>query len=207
MKDCLLIIMARYPRWGQVKTRLGAEIGKAAALQVYCQLIDHHRREFTATPYAVEWRYTPARSPFRRVVGRGIRIQPQPDGSLGDRMGQIFAESFESGYRRVVMIGTDAPMMERRVVRQAFQALRNAPAVFQPTEDGGYALIGLATLLNVFSGIDWSTSRVMNQTRDRLRRHQIQPVELPTTFDIDTAADWQRWEARQRRARHRSRQK
>lgn len=183
MPGDLLIIMARYPTLGKVKTRLARDIGKAGALRVYRQLLDHHRREFQRTSFEVEWRYTPARAPFGRLQRNG---RPQPPGDLGERMRRIFEESFARGYRRIVMIGTDAPEMNRDTVRRAFQLLRKHPAVFQPTIDGGYALIGLRTMLDVFTGIDWSTDRVMAQTRQRRVGH----AELSPTFDVDTAADW-----------------
>ncbi len=180
--------MARYPARGKVKTRLAAGIGKAAALRVYRRLLDQHLREFArgaAAGFDVEWRFTPARAPFRRLARNS---KPQPTGDLGDRMGAIFADSFGRGYRRVVMIGTDAPMMNRATVRQAFRHLRTKRAVFQPTDDGGYALIGLAEMIDVFSGMPWSSSRLMSETRKR-----VPGVELPGTFDIDTAGDLARF--------------
>lgn len=186
MKRDLLIIMARYPTLGRVKTRLAREIGKAAALRVYRQLLEHHRREFRRADFEVEWRYTPARAPFRKLA-RNAR--PQPDGELGERMRQIFEESFSRGYRRVAMIGTDAPEMNQAVVRRAFAQLRDKPAVFQPTHDGGYALIGLCGMLDLFSDISWSTHKVMGQTQRRLERLSVSFAELAPTFDVDTAAD------------------
>jgi rSAM/selenodomain-associated transferase 1 len=169
-----------------VKTRLACDIGKAGALRVYRQLLEHHRREFRQTPFDVEWRYTPARAPFRRLVRHA---KPQPPGDLGERMRRIFEESFARGYRRVVMIGTDAPEMNQVSARHAFDLLGGYGAVFQPTRDGGYALIGLRAVLDVFSGIAWSTNQVMMQTRRRLRALGVQHAELPGTFDVDTAAD------------------
>ncbi len=195
--------MARYPAYGKVKTRLAADVGKAAALRIYRQLLAHHLREFQRTGFDVEWRYTPARAPFRRIVAQASRLcssermhnrdgcatlVAQPPGDLGERMRQIFAESFARGYRRVVMIGTDAPEMSQRTVRRAFQLLREQSAVFQPTEDGGYALIGLAEMMDVFSRMPWSTNRLMAATRRR-----VKCAELPVTFDIDTGADWRRY--------------
>jgi rSAM/selenodomain-associated transferase 1 len=185
--------MARYPTLGKVKTRLARDIGKAGALRVYRQLLDHHRREFRAAPYEIEWRYTPGRAPFRKLANNA---KPQPDGNLGKRMRQIFRESFSRGYHRVVMIGTDAPEMNRRTVRHAFAALRRRRAVFQPTLDGGYALIGLSETLDVFSRIDWSTHKVMSQTRRRLRDLRIRFAELPATFDIDTVEDLRAYSTR-----------
>ena len=178
--------MARYPTLGRVKTRLAREIGRAGALRVYQRLLDHHMREFRHAPFEVEWRYTPARAPFRNLVPGAM---PQPGGGLGQRMKRIFEESFARGYRRVVMIGTDAPEMSRATVRRAFGHLHNHAAVFQPTHDGGYALIGLAAMLDVFSGIAWSTDRVMAKSRARLEESGVSFAELPPTFDVDTAAD------------------
>jgi len=186
MSADLLVIMARYPTRGKVKTRLAAEIGKAAALRIYRQMLDAHLREFRRADFAVEWRYTPARAPFRRLARNA---KPQPPGNLGERMQQIFVESFAAGYSRVVMIGTDAPEVGKRTVRRAFALLKDQPAVFQPTFDGGYALIGLTQMLDVFSGIAWSSAQVMAQTRQRLRQARVKFAELPVTFDVDTAVD------------------
>ena len=178
--------MARYPTLGTVKTRLARDIGKAGALRVYRRLLDHHRREFRRAEFEVEWRFTPARAPFCRLARNS---RPQPTGDLGVRMQRIFEESFAQGYRRVVMIGTDAPEMNRGTVQSALRMLRNSAAVFQPTHDGGYALIGLRENVDVFSGIAWSTDQVMSQTRSRLRAQRIAYAELPPTFDVDCAAD------------------
>src|SRR5207247_10690186 len=96
-------IIARYPTLGRVKTRLAGAIGKAGALRVYRQLLDHHCREFRRANFDVEWRFTPARAPFKRLVGRvtsrgaasgDAAYRPQPPGNLGERMAQIFEESF-----------------------------------------------------------------------------------------------------------------
>lgn len=191
MKSDLLVIMAKYPTPGKVKTRLAAEIGARRAAALYRGWLESIAREFARPPFAVEWRYTPARAPFKRLL-KTVKIQqclPQPTGNLGERMQQIFAASFAKGYRRVVMIGTDAPAMNQRTVRRAFHLLRDRPAVFQPTDDGGYALVGLRTMIEIFTGIAWSTAQVMAQTRTRLREFQIKFAELPATFDVDTAAD------------------
>jgi rSAM/selenodomain-associated transferase 1 len=185
-----LILMARYPTPGRVKTRLADGIGARRAAQLYRSWLETFAREFAETPFEVEWRYTPSRSPFRRIVHNPrYRLRPQPDGSLGERMSAIFEESFAEGCRRVVMIGTDAPTMKLRVVRRAFRLLRQHDIVAQPTEDGGYALIGLSGRRDIFSRISWSTARVMAQTRQRARRLGASLAELPVTFDVDTVED------------------
>ncbi|NQU12122.1 glycosyltransferase [bacterium] len=196
--------MARYPTRGRVKTRLAAAIGTAAATAAYRWLLARCRREFARTPFAVEWWFTPARAPFRRVVGAAAWTRPQPPGSLGRRMQAAFADALGRGYRRVVIIGVDAPEVEQSIVGRAFRLLARHAVVLQPAEDGGYALIGVAgkgrgpggggrgELPDLFRGIPWGTSRVLECTRARLRRLRLPWAELPVTYDVDTAADWDR---------------
>lgn len=188
----LLVIMARYPTPGKVKTRLAMEIGARAAADFYRQLIEYHVVEFFDPPFDLEWRYTPAHAPFQRVVGAAARLVPQPPGDLGRRLRLIFADSFAQGYERVVVIGTDCPAMTQRTARRALRLLRAHDAVVQPTVDGGYALVGLRRLLPIFAGILWGTDRVMTQTRQRLQTSGASYKELPVTFDVDTVADLRR---------------
>jgi hypothetical protein len=194
----LLIIMARYPTRGKVKTRLAREIGHRAATDFYRSLLKQFARAFARTPYAVEWHFTPARAPFRRFLTSlhwpdPARSRPQPAGDLGTRMERIFADAFARGYGKVIMIGTDAPEINQRAIRLALNKLNRTAAVFQPTHDGGYALIGLREMIDVFTKIPWSTSQVMARTRNRLRQLGITHAELPTTYDIDTKLDFDQY--------------
>jgi uncharacterized protein len=198
----LLIILARYPTTGKVKTRLAAALGHRAATAAYRHLLGRCAREFADTPFGVEWWYTPAKAPFRRIVGRGAVIHPQPAGDLGQRMAAAFAAACARGHDRVVLIGTDAPEVDRATVRRALRLLARHPVVLQPTADGGYALIGMrragsgergAGVERVFRGIPWGTARVMARTRARLRRLGLKWAELPQTYDVDTVEDWERY--------------
>ena len=104
--------MARYPTLGRVKTRLAREIGKAGALRVYRRLLDHHLGEFRRADFEVEWRFTPARAPFAKLA-RNAR--PQPEGNLGERMQQIFAESFLSPHLGRPRAGARRPVHGHRL--------------------------------------------------------------------------------------------
>lgn len=192
----LLVLMARYPTPGKVKTRLAAEIGARRAARVYRCWLRMLAQQFARAPFAVQWRFTPAHTPFRRRVRcAGACYRPQPAGHLGHRLATIVRESFHEGYRRVVIIGTDCPQMTRTTVMRAFRLLHRYPVVLQPTEDGGYALMGMTDPFDLFHDIAWSTDQVMEQTRRRLRQLGVRWYELPRTFDIDTAADLARWQA------------
>ena len=103
----------------------------------------------------------------------------------------------------LLLIGTDCPALTSAHLRAAADALaQGADAVFGPVEDGGYMLVGLrdpsaATRLQLFEGIDWSTERVMMQTRERLRAAHASWHELPLLWDVDEPADWLRWQRAQ----------
>ena len=100
----------------------------------------------------------------------------------------------------LLLIGTDCPMLAPDHLRSAADALlQGTDVVFGPAEDGGYILIGLrkpsaAVDLRLFEGIDWSTDRVMAQSRARLRAAGARWHELPLLWDVDEPADWLRWQ-------------
>jgi glycosyltransferase A (GT-A) superfamily protein (DUF2064 family) len=95
-----------------------------------------------------------------------------------------------SVHRRALLIGTDAPALDARILAQAEQALDLAPAVFVPALDGGYALVGLTRPVpELFLDMTWSTPQVMQDTRARARKIGLPWTELPAVPDIDEPAD------------------
>jgi hypothetical protein len=179
----LLIMFARIPQVGQVKTRLSQHIGPAAACQLYSAFLDDLLERLSNGPYDFELHITPWVPDFRP----GVRLQAQEDGDLGTRMQRAFERSFARGYQRVVLIGSDVPHMPVSRVHDAFQGLAGeAPrGVLGATEDGGYDLIGLNTPTDVFSGLAFSTSTVLQHTLQR----PLSWTVLETEFDVDTMAD------------------
>jgi glycosyltransferase A (GT-A) superfamily protein (DUF2064 family) len=96
----------------------------------------------------------------------------------------------------LLIVGTDSPVLTREHLQQAADALQTHDAVVIPAEDGGYVLIGLRRALpSAFQQVDWSTPRVMAQTRERLSAVGARWVELATLWDVDDPQDWQRWQA------------
>ncbi len=94
------------------------------------------------------------------------------------------------GYQRVVLIGTDAPMLDADVLRAAADALVSHDVVIAPAFDGGYVLVGLSRhACGIFQDIDWSTARVMAQTRERIAALGLTFQELPALHDIDEPED------------------
>jgi rSAM/selenodomain-associated transferase 1 len=189
----VLVVFARQPVPGRVKTRLAAGIGPARAAAVYDVLLLHTIE--TARSTSVETivsfaeppdpTWTPAPAPDAHEV--------QGQGDLGDRMGECFRRRFDEGADRVVIIGSDNPWFRSEHVHRAFAALDDEPVVLGPARDGGYWLVGQrAPGFDLFTGVPWSSRDTLDATRDRLRTLGILWRELETLADIDTASDLER---------------
>src|SRR5512135_1126196 len=154
-----LVIFLKTPRRGGVKKRLAAGIGDRAALSFY-------RRMIAATLQLARdprWRTTLAITPdhgrdwLRRLGNKNFDVMPQSSGDLGRRMARAIQSLAPS---RVLVIGTDIPGLNARMIAEAFKLLRRHDAVFGPSVDGGFWLVGLAKpqqVSRIFSDVRWST--------------------------------------------------
>jgi rSAM/selenodomain-associated transferase 1 len=131
---------------------------------------------------------------FQDCVRRyGIELTSQQGENLGDRMANAIQQGLHD-YARVVLIGTDAPAVDHAAVTQALAMLYHKDVVIQPAEDGGYVLIAMRRFLPItFHGVDWGSSRVALMTRRNLVAMGVSWQELALSWDIDTAADLQRY--------------
>jgi rSAM/selenodomain-associated transferase 1 len=120
-----------------------------------------------------------------------IALRQQPDGDLGKRMRQ--AVEANSGAAGTLVIGTDCPLLTPADLCAAGEALATHDAVVTPAEDGGYVLIGVRRAIpEVFANIDWSTDRVMAQTRQRLTGNASSWFEFSPFWDVDRSTDFER---------------
>ncbi|KUG07544.1 TIGR04282 family arsenosugar biosynthesis glycosyltransferase [Solirubrum puertoriconensis] len=195
-----LLVFARYPELGKVKTRLAAGLGEPAALAAYEQLLVH--TQTAAAPLVCNRTLWLAAAPPTHAAplwpGWPQRLQP-PNPDLGQRMLHAFEQAFAAGAARVVIIGTDCPALSTSHLQQAFTELQTHEVVLGPAHDGGYYLLGMRKLYpELFSGITWSTDTVLRDTLRIAHNGQLQVAQLPTLRDVDTAADWQAWQ----RAKH-----
>lgn len=204
-----LIVFAREPIAGQVKSRLAAEVGAAAALAVYRQLL--------ARTFALARRYQRSRDVTiilssadgsehdelaRRARSNGFAWQFQCGVDLGARMDDAFERAFADGFERVVLIGCDCPVMGARELDSAFAALATSDAAVSPTEDGGYALAALRRPLGaLFERISWGSGEVLVQTRQAALHAGVRLKLLRQMWDVDRVADLRRWQAGRRAQR------
>ena len=195
-----LLVFAREPVLGRVKTRLAADIGAEQALAVYRELLALTAAAATAAQVpATVWLAeapVPAADPAQpRPEWPGLpwRVQPAAD-SLGTRMAQAFATAFASGAGRVVIIGTDCPGLSAELLRQASAALATHDVVVGPADDGGYYLLGLRELQPaLFENKDWSTATVLPATLADAARLGLRVAQLPTLHDVDSGRDLATW--------------
>ncbi len=197
----LLLVFLKSPRPGFVKTRLAERIGAEQACAVYrsltADLLDNLR------PYPhVELRIAPDEAVDAHAdwLWAGWRCRGQGEGDLGRRLARAFEESFATGCRKVMAIGSDCPDMNGRHLTAGFERLATAALVLGPAKDGGYWLIGMNRCLpTLFEGIDWSSAKVLEQTLQRAAALGVQVAMLETLEDVDDWESWQRyWQTRRR---------
>lgn len=193
--DRQLVIMAKRPQTGRVKTRLARDIGKAEALRFFRGASASLIRRVTRDP---RWQTVLAVSPDMAAHDRGIwpadipRV-PQGGGDLGARMGRLFRELPPGP---VVIIGADIPGINSAHVASAFAALGNRDAVLGPADDGGYWLVGLRRrprIVDIFADVRWSSEHTFADTANNIRGQGLSLAVIATLADIDTGDDFRKW--------------
>lgn len=197
-----LLVFARLPELGRVKTRLAADIGAERTLEVYEEMLRDLIGSIGESTPELEIEFVWAPSPdangaaLRRAFGHHA-VAMQTGATLGDRLSMAFSERFYfHRTQTIIAIGVDDPSLPRTLIDQAFELLESVEWVIGPATDGGYYLIGCRALAfdcSVFDGIEWGTSTVFGATLERIRALQATVVLLPERFDIDTAADLERY--------------
>jgi uncharacterized protein len=195
MHRCLIIV-AKEPIAGLVKTRLAASIGAERTAALYrCFLQDTIAlaRRVPACDLALSF-WPPDAAPHFRALDPAALLLPQSGADFGHRLLSAFEQAAAAGYDELVLIGSDNPSLPPDYVTQAFAALAAAPAVLGPSEDGGYYLIGMRTPQPALfeRGIAWSTAHVAQQTSALAAAAGLAMARVPPWYDIDTLADLQR---------------
>lgn len=194
-----LVVFARAPVRGAVKTRLAASLGDAEALAVYRAMgrrVMEGVARVAACDVVVSCTPDTLGELVRAWLGDRWRIEGQGEGDLGARMASAIDRRVADGAGRIVVIGTDCPDVDADVVDQAFDALRDADVVLGPASDGGYYLIGVQRALPVlFDDVPWSSRTTLRTTLYRAAATGLTVVLLNELRDIDTADDWEAWTA------------
>lgn len=195
-----LVVMARYPAVGEVKTRLARVIGADRACDLYRAFLCDIETRFAAGRRTLVWAYDPPDRDFAALLAPGARCLAQEGAALGARMRAVFRHLCASGFTRVLMFGADAPHVRDEWLDEAEAALDDADVALGPSLDGGYYLIGMRSPHDVFSGIKMGTPGVFAATRHKAEAAGLRVHVLPETFDVDEAPDLERLRERLRDA-------
>ena len=191
----ILVVMAKAPLPGRVKTRLCPPLSASQAAAVYdCFLQDRLREmgDLSGCDRAIAYTPEAAALRFRAYAAQSFDLFPQQGLDLGERMHNIFVDSCREGYGAVVVIGSDSPDLPKSIVQQAFERLSSGmtDVVFGPATDGGYYLVGMKeTHPELFANVPWSTEKVLSTSLGIARALGIKTSLLPAWSDIDTYHD------------------
>lgn len=199
-----LLVFARLPERGRVKSRLAEHLGEDRTLSLYEAML-HDALQSIGQPseeleIEVLWAPTPNASgeALRRAFG-DLPVSMQSGADLSDRLSMAFSERFFfHRTQKIVAVGVDDPLLPRDLIDHAFGLLDSCEWVIGPATDGGYYLIGCRAGsfdTEVFLGIDWGTSGVLAATLDRIRDWRNTVSLLPERSDLDVPQDLRQFAA------------
>ncbi|HEV7427119.1 MAG TPA: TIGR04282 family arsenosugar biosynthesis glycosyltransferase [Thermoanaerobaculia bacterium] len=200
-----LLVFARLPERGRVKTRLAEAIGEDAALAAYETML----RDLLASigrpssDVEIEVLWAPTEAATGESLSKAFGDLPtamQTGATLGDRLSMAFSERFFfHATQKIVAVGVDDPSLPRDLIDHALGLLDSCEWVIGPTEDGGYYLIGCRAAAfdpAIFQDIVWGTEFVFATTMSKIAEWQSTVAVLPVRWDIDVAEDWERYQRR-----------
>lgn len=198
-----ILVFAKAPIPGQVKTRLIPALGAEGAAQFYSELISHQ----------MDWLHQAKLAPvkcwcapdanhalFKRFsVEHDVSLEVQPEGDLGERMLHAATKALILA-QSVVLVGGDCPVLSQGYISDAFERLSDGnEVVLGAAEDGGYVLLGLRKVDPLlFSDIEWGTEKVLAKTISRLEHLHWKFHCMSALWDIDRPEDVERYRAWQK---------
>ncbi len=195
LSDSTLVIMAKAPRLGAVKTRLSACLPPTAILGLYRCLLD----DTIALAQSLDGVEIAIMSPaadveeLSRITGDGVGVIAQTGDGLGAALTAVFAHFAAAGRRRVVALNSDSPHLPRSALLMAFEALASCDLVTGPTHDGGYYLVAAsASHPGLFEGSSMGTTRALEALLARARSQALSVRFTDPFYDIDVPADLSR---------------
>jgi rSAM/selenodomain-associated transferase 1 len=188
----ILLYFVKYPTPGMVKTRLAKTVGDQQAARLYQELAEKNFREIMllhqkrACELVVVFDPPQDKAKIEKWFSFPCDYWPQCEGGLGERLEGAFAQAFQKGARRVMVLGSDTLGLTADVVEDGFAALDSNDVVIGPAEDGGYYMIGCNSFYPaIFSEIPWSTGDVLPQTVKMIERLGLRHQTMTQLSDLD----------------------
>jgi len=206
--DRVLVIMAKAPRLGEVKTRLTPTLSPAAVTAFYCCLLDDTlalARSLGDVEVAIMCPDSDvndlARLAGPQLAGKEASVVAQKGEGLAAGLTSVFAHFAEGHQRRTIAFNSDSPHLPRSVLEDAFETLAAHDVVVGPTHDGGYYLVGAkASHPTLFARDGLGTSSALERLLSRARALELSVGFADSFYDIDVADDLTRLAAELRLA-------
>jgi len=197
----LIILMAKAPIAGRVKTRMIPALGEQGACDLYESLLDITLLTMSGidnADLAIYWDGAMDDEFLLRHQHSCVEIKPQHGNDLGERMLVACRDNIDR-YHSVVLIGADCPILNAQHINTVINHLQSeTDVVITPAEDGGYVLLGMNEVYDtLFEDIIWSSESVFQQTRDKLNKLSVRWKAMPELWDIDREQDLRRWQSLQ----------
>ncbi|MGL1921110.1 MAG: TIGR04282 family arsenosugar biosynthesis glycosyltransferase [Hyphomicrobiales bacterium] len=188
-----LVIMAKRPTMGRVKTRLAKTIGNGAAYRFFDQNLKNLMRKLgQREKFTMHVATTPAKAVQDSYWPTYVNVFDQGDGDLGDRMGGVFEQIHAHyGASKILIIGSDIPYIEMTHIMSGFEMLGRKKICFGASGDGGYWLVGQRTspkVTKLFADVRWSSEHALADTMKNAMRNDIGMIA--TLNDVDEAKDY-----------------
>ncbi|UQA91958.1 TIGR04282 family arsenosugar biosynthesis glycosyltransferase [Streptomyces halobius] len=191
-----VLVMAKTPRPGTVKTRLHPLLGPQRCAVLQAELIRHTLETTTAQGLRTYLAYAPDggedEDGVRDLAPAAVRLLVQRGGDLGQRLTAAVAEVFADGAGPLLVIGTDAPTLTAHHLAAAFTTLESRDVVLGPALDGGYYLIGMHSPHPQLFALDtacWSTDKVLATTFALATDTGLHAELISPLRDLDTPED------------------
>jgi len=193
--NCALVIMAKAPRAGAVKTRLAQNLPTPAVLDLYRCLL----QDTLALARSLDGVETAIMCPtcdvdeVSRLAGDGVRVVAQVGEGLAAGLASVFAHFSAGDHRRTIALNSDSPHLPASVLQKAFAALGSCQVVVGPTYDGGYYLVGAtASYPGLFTSSGMGTANALDELLARTRALRLSLRFTDPFYDIDVPADLSR---------------
>jgi len=191
-RDRVLVIMAKAPRPGAVKTRLASSLSPEAVTDFYCCLLEDTlalARSLSDVEVAIMCPESDVNE-LAQLAGNNTTVVAQKGEGLVAGLTSVFAHFAVGDHQRTIAFNSDSPHLPRSVLEDAFETLAAHDVVVGPTHDGGYYLVGAkASHPTLFAGDGMGTSGALERLLSRARALELSVGFAPSFYDIDVADD------------------
>ena len=193
-----IIVFVKYPEEGKVKTRLALTTSNKFAVGIYKIISKNIFAQLKKLNKEIDVHifYTPFDdfAKIKKWVGKEVILNIQIGSDLGERISNAFDEMFLNNYKSAIIIGSDIPDIDTRIINESFDFLESHDVVISPSDDGGYSLLGMNRQNRfLFENIEWSTDSVFMTTKNKVLKNQLSLKTINQLNDIDTFDELVSW--------------